>query len=162
MNAILERIHAVLGDMMRTSRLDMAETITPESVDDFITNAAWAIRSTYHTVLQASPGAAVFGRDMLFDIPHLTDWTAIGKRRQELEDRNNNRENNSRVDFDYRVGQKVLLRKDGIIHKAELKYNGPYIITEVHTNGTIRIQQRGTVSERLNIRRVTPYFENEE
>eukprot|EP00804_Cyclotella_cryptica_P022143 CCRYP_011602-RA/>CCRYP_011602-RA protein AED:0.48 eAED:0.48 QI:0/0/0/1/0/0/2/0/65 len=28
----------------------------------------------------------------------------------------------------------------------------------LHTNGTIRVQ-RGTKSERLNIRRVTPYFD---
>jgi hypothetical protein len=32
------------------------------------------------------------------------------------------------------------------------------LITSVHTNGTIRIQS-GAKSERLNIRRVTPYFE---
>jgi hypothetical protein len=25
-------------------------------------------------VLKASPGAAIFGRDMLFDIPFIADW----------------------------------------------------------------------------------------
>jgi hypothetical protein len=30
--------------------------------------AAWTVCSTYHPVLKASPGAAIFGRDMLFDI----------------------------------------------------------------------------------------------
>ena len=30
----------------------------------FIDNAAWAIHSTYHTVLKASPGTAIFGRDI--------------------------------------------------------------------------------------------------
>ena len=105
-NAILERMHGVLGDMLRTSCLDMSDTVTPEDVEDFIVNAAWAIRSTYHTVLQATPGAAVFGRDMLFDIPYLADWNAIGRRRQQLVDQNNERENSTRVDFDYTVGQK--------------------------------------------------------
>jgi len=127
-------------------------------VDEFITNASWAVCSTYHTVLKSSPGAAVVGRDMLFDIPYLADWTAIGQRRQKLVDQNNVRENKNRVDFDYRTGQKVLLRKEGILRKAETRYEGPYVITEVHTNGTIRIQ-RGSWSERLNIRRVTPYYE---
>jgi hypothetical protein len=37
----------------------------------------------YHTVLKTSPGAAIFGRDMLFDIPFLADWSKIGKYRQE-------------------------------------------------------------------------------
>ena len=126
-------------------------------VDDFITNASWAVRSTYHTVLKSSPGAAVFGRDMLFDIPYLADWKAIGQRRRKLLDQNIVQENKNRVDFDYRTGQKVLLWKEGILRKAETRYKGPYIITEVHTNRTIKIQQ-GSWSERLNIRRVMPYY----
>merc|ERR1712127_1120551 len=105
-------------------------------------------------------GAPLFGRDMLFDIPFLADWTKIGRRRQVLVDRGNKRKNKRRIDFDYTVGQKVLLIKDGILRKAEDKKNGPYVITQVHTNGTVRIQ-RGTINERLNIRRLEPYFERE-
>ena len=59
--------------MMRTSELDMADSVDPADIDTFIANAAWAICSAYHTVLKASPGAAIFGRDMLFDIPFLAD-----------------------------------------------------------------------------------------
>jgi hypothetical protein len=36
----------------------------------------------------------------------------------------------------------------------------PWTITTVHTNGTIRIQCR-TTSERINIRRVTPFSEEQ-
>ena len=79
-NSILERIHGVLSNMMRTACLDMADTVTSDAVDEFLTNAAWALRSTYHTVLQSLPGAAIFGRDMLFDIPYVADWNAIGRR----------------------------------------------------------------------------------
>ncbi len=60
-NAILECIHAVLGNMFRTSELNMAETVKPSDIDVFSSDAAWAICSTYHTVLKASPGAAIFG-----------------------------------------------------------------------------------------------------
>jgi hypothetical protein len=55
-NAILERLHQVLAQMLRTSELAMAKTITPDEVDVFLDTAAWAILSTYHTVLIASPG----------------------------------------------------------------------------------------------------------
>jgi len=157
-NAILERIHGVFMDMLRTTNLDMAETTNAEMIDDFLVNAAWALRSTYHTVLKSSPGAAVFGRDMLFDIPYIADWTAIGQRRQISVDKDNARKNDRHIDFDYAVKHKVMIRKDGHIRKAEDKYLGPFTITQVHTNGTIRIQ-RGTMSERINIRRVTPFFE---
>ncbi len=43
---------------MRTAELDMADSIYLADIDTFIDNAVWAIRSTYHTVLKASPGAA--------------------------------------------------------------------------------------------------------
>ena len=145
--------------MLRASQLDLAETINNETIDDFISNAAWAIRSTHHTVLKTLPGAAIFGRDMLFDIPYIADWSTIGRRRQQQTDRSNAKENALRADFDYQVGQKVLNKQDGaILRKAQAPYIGPFVVTSVHTNGTIRIQ-RGTMSERINIRRVTPYHE---
>jgi hypothetical protein len=144
--------------MMRTAEIDMAESVAPADIDTFIDNAAWAIRSTYHTVLKASPGAAIFGRDMLFDVPFIADWNKIGEYRQRQTDLGNERENKTRVDYDYKVGEKVLIRKDGILRKAESKWTEPWTIMTVHTNGTIRIQC-GTKSERINIRRVTPFSE---
>jgi hypothetical protein len=145
--------------MMPTSELVMADSVEPADIDTFIDNAAWAIRSTYHTVLKASPGAAIFGRDMLFDIPFVADWKQIGDYRQHQTDRSNKRENNKRVDCDYKVGDKILIRKDGILRKAESIWKKePWTITTVHTNRTIRIQC-GTKSERINIWRVTPFSE---
>ena len=106
-----------------------------------------AICSTYHTVLKASPGAAIFGRDMLFDIPFLADWNKIGDYRQRQTDLNTNRENRTCKDWDYKVSDKVLLQKGGILSKSESCYEcDPWTITSVHTNGTIRVQ-RGTKSE---------------
>jgi hypothetical protein len=65
--------------MLRTAELDMSDSVTPDDVDVFLDNAACAIRSTYHTVLKASSGVAIFGQDMLFDIPFMADWRKIGK-----------------------------------------------------------------------------------
>jgi hypothetical protein len=157
----LERIHRVFGDMKRTSGVNNREVVDAHLIDKFHTNAAWAIRSTYHTVLRATPGAAIFGRDMLFDIPFLADWTEIGRRRQELVDSSNARENRRRVPFDYQPGTKCLIIKNTDGKPAEDKNEGPYEVTHVYTNGTVRIQ-RGTINERLNIRRLTPYFNGSE
>ncbi len=104
---------------MSTSELDMADLVHPADIDTFIDNAAWAIRSTYHTVLKVSPGAAIFGQDMLFDIPFVADWKQIGDYRQHQTDRSNKRENNKCVDYDNKVGDKILIRKDDILRKAE-------------------------------------------
>jgi hypothetical protein len=57
----------------------MADSVTSNDVDVFLDNAAWAICSTYHTVLKASQGVAIFGQNMLFDIPFMADWCKIGE-----------------------------------------------------------------------------------
>jgi hypothetical protein len=96
---------------------------------------------------------------MLFDIPFIADWNQIGDYRQSQTDCSYECVNNKRVDYDYKVGDKVLIRKDGILYKAESIWKKePLTITTVHMNGTIRIQC-GTKSERINIRRVTPFSE---
>jgi hypothetical protein len=135
----------------------MANSVTPDNLDVFLDNAAWAICSTYHMVLKASPGAAIFGCNMLFNIPLVADWHTIWERRQSLTNCGNQHENANRIDYDYKVGDKVLLINEGILHKAESAYGKePWTITTVHTNGTIRIQ-RGTRMEQLSIQREQPF-----
>ncbi len=99
----------MITTMLHTTELDMANTVATSDIDDFLTDAAWAICSTYHKVLQASPGAAIFGWDMLFDIPFLADWNKIGERRQHRTDLDTAHENHSCHDWGYQVGDKVLL-----------------------------------------------------
>jgi hypothetical protein len=122
-NAILERIHGILGNMLHTSELNMAELVKASDIDIFLSDATWAVCSTYHTVLKAYPGAAIFGRDLLFDIPFIADWQKIGECRQRLTDLSNAYENEGRIDYDYKVGQKVLLRKEGILHNTESRWH---------------------------------------
>ncbi len=120
--------------------------VKASDIDIFLSDAAWAIHSTCHTLLKASPGAAIFGRDMLFDIPFIADWKKIGEHKQQLTDLNNARENEGRIDYDYKVGQKVLLRKEGILCNAESRWHKkPWLITTVHTNGTIMVQPRNII-----------------
>jgi hypothetical protein len=62
------------------------------------------------------------------------------------------------VDFDYKVGNKVLVKQDGILCKAECPCSKKsWTIPTIFTNGTIRIQCR-TKSELINIQRVTPFL----
>jgi hypothetical protein len=159
-NAILERTHAVLGNMLCTFELDMAESVKASDINVILSDAAWAICSTYHTVLKASPGAAIFGRDMLFDIPFIADWQKIGEHRQRLTDLNNACENKGRIDYDYKVGQKILVWKEGILRKSEsIWHRKPWLITTVHTNGTVTVQCASKL-ERMNIQRVKPFVED--
>ncbi len=120
---------------MHTFKLDMAETVKASDIDVFLSDAAWAVCSSYHTVLKASPGAAIFGQDMLFDIPFTADWQKISEHRQQLTDLNNAHDNKGRIDCDYMVGQEVLLKKEGILCNAESRWHKkPWFITSVHMN----------------------------
>ena len=131
--------------MLRTAEIDMTNSVAPSDIATFLTNVAWAICSTYHTVLKASPGAAIFGRDMLLDIPYIADWNKIRDYRQCQTDLNTKREYISLIDYDYKVGRKVLVRKDGILRKTESRYDSePWTITSVpyewHNQGWTRKQ----------------------
>jgi hypothetical protein len=97
---------------------------------------------------------------MLCDIPFIADWLKIGEHRQLLTDLNNVRENEGRIDYDYKVGQKVLLRKEGILCNAESRWHkNPWLITLVHTNQTITVQL-GNKIEQMNFRRVKLFEED--
>ncbi len=97
---------------------------------------------------------------MLFDIPFIADQQQIGEHKQQLADLNNAHENEGRIDYDYKVGQKVLLKKEGILCNAESRWHkNPWLITSVHTNGTIMVQ-RGNKIDLMNILRVKAFLED--
>ncbi len=92
-SAVSEYVHQVIGQVPCTAEIDTAKSVTPNDADVF------PIHSTYHTVLEASPGAAIFGWDMLFDIPFVADWHKIGEHRQLLTDCSNQHKNNQCIDY---------------------------------------------------------------
>ncbi len=97
---------------------------------------------------------------MLFNIPFVAYWCKIVEQKQSLTNCGNQRENAKQIDYDYKVGDKVLVINKGILHKAESAYGKePWTITTVHTNGTIKIQC-GTKTERLSIQRVEPFTDD--
>ena len=53
-NAILEQIHQVIMTMVCTSEINMADSVAHRDIDTILTNASWAICSTYHMVLSLS------------------------------------------------------------------------------------------------------------
>ena len=162
-NSIAERMHRVVGDMIRT-QLDGTDlnNIADANlfVDAVLASATLGLRATVHTTLTVSPGAAIFGRDMLLNLPVTVDWEMIRQRRRARITLNNDQENAKRKHKDYKVDELVYIRNDSK-RKLASKLEGPYPINEVHTNGTVTIQRNGGVFERINIRRIVPKEEEE-
>jgi hypothetical protein len=77
-NAIVERAHQTLGNLIRSFQLQDKPYYDPDDPwGGTLTAVAFALSSTYHTTLQVMTGQLVFGRDMVLNVQHLTDWTAI-------------------------------------------------------------------------------------
>ena len=71
------------------------------------------------------------------------------------------RANAQRRMYDFAPNQKVLKK----VHnptKLGIGILGPYNIKKVHVNGTVTMEHCPGVSERINIRRVIPYRENDD
>ena len=159
-NAMVERIHQTLGNLIRSMELQDSYIDEDDPWTGILSAAAFAVRSTYHTTLQKTPGQLVFGRDLMFNIKHVANWESIRKRKQDIIDKNNERENAKRKRHTYNIGDKILLRK-GTEFKYEQPYTGPHDILEVFQNGTVRIQ-KGAVAEIVNIRRITPFIREDD
>jgi hypothetical protein len=119
--------------------------------------AAFAVRSTYHTTLAATPGQLEFGRDMIFNIKHVANWQTINQNKTKLIKQNNQKENKKRLKHTYAIGDKVLMKSPNA-RKYERPYDGPYKLTKVNSNGTVRLLQ-GAVESTINIRQIIPYNE---
>jgi hypothetical protein len=64
------------------------------------------------------------------------------KQKQDIINKSNQKENKnkSRIPYEYKVGDQVLLEIPGILRKLSTPCTGPYPVTNVYKNGTIRIQ----------------------
>jgi hypothetical protein len=154
-NAIIERVHQVVGNILRTFELQDNYLDEEDPWKGILSATAFAVRSTYHMTLQKTPGQLVFGRDMIFNINHTANWEYIRACKQALIKKNNKAENSKRIPHTYKVGDKVVLRI-GTENKQERPYSGPHDITKINTNGTVRLRI-GAVIDTVNIRRLTPY-----
>lgn len=156
-NAIVERAHQTIGNMIRTFSIADNPDITDNDPWAGILNAvAFAVRATVHTTTQATPMQLVFGRDAILNIQMEANWKRIKERKQALIIANNKRENQKRLPHTYRVGDQILIRKDWDSKYGSDAYKGPYEIVEVRSNGTVRVNE-GRVTDTYNIRMITPY-----
>ena len=97
----------------------------------------------------------VFGRDDILKIKHVAKWEHIQQRKKLRINHNNKRENMRRNNHQYKVGDKVLVkyRKNS---KHILEFMGPFPITQINDNGTVRFQ-KGIINDATNIRRIKPF-----
>ena len=72
-NAIAERLHQVLANSCHTFESEDNHMCETDPWAGILSTAAFAMRSTFHTTLSATPGQLVFGRDMVLNMTHQAD-----------------------------------------------------------------------------------------
>ena len=76
-NAIVERTHQATVHMVRTFELEDTCMDEDDPWAGTLAATAFAVHSSHHATLQATPGQSVFRRDMTFNIKHVANWESI-------------------------------------------------------------------------------------
>jgi len=163
-NGIIERVHSTIGLIFRSMIALKPPTTQQQAthlMEDSIAQAILASRCVSHGSLNNfSPGAITFHRDMLLDLPLVADILTLQQLRQGAIDSRLLKANQKRKPRDWRVGEQVLLA-NAIRPGDRLRptYTGPYTIIRVHANGNVRLQFPNGTQDRVNIRRLKPYVQ---
>ena len=117
--------------------------------------AAFKVRSTYHRTKVKSLDQMVFGRYMILPINNLADWRYIRQRKQMQINKDIDRENTTRIDYDYRVEDKVMTKMSSV-YKYKTPFRVPYEFFWRWKNGTVTLLT-GAVTHRINVCNIKPY-----
>ena len=82
-NAILERAHQTIGNIICSSQLEKPNW------EEILSAVIFAMRSTVHTTLSATPMQLVFGQYVILNLLYKANWQLIKLRKQELINENN-------------------------------------------------------------------------
>ena len=89
----------------------------------------------------------VFGRDSILNIKHVADWEQLRQRKQLWINHNNKQENMQRNNHQYKVGEKILVKR-----KKNSKHE------QINDNSTVRFQ-KGIINDATNICRIKSFFD---
>ena len=95
---------------------------------------------------------------MLIDLPLTSNLLALQQLRQQGINKNLLRDNAKRIDHTFQVNDKVWIQEPDP-DKLQPRKLGPFPITQVNPNGTVKLQRAPSVVETVNIRKLTPYRE---
>ena len=163
-NAMVERAHQTIHSMLALTHVHEEENLPEDNPFGGILAAVmFGMRATVHTTTRATPMQLVFNRDAIHNVRFEADWKYIRDRKQRIIRQNNTRENATRTEHHYSVGDKVLVKQSQSRKHGGPLYKGPYSISQVNDNGTVRLKQDtksgGAIYQEWNIRNVTPYTE---
>jgi hypothetical protein len=107
-NGILERTHQVIGNLLHSSHLIAQDLDTVSAQQELLMPLMWAINTTLHTTLKASPAQLAFSRDMILPTSFAANWYAINSHKQTQLQSAADAENHKRISHEFCINDKVL------------------------------------------------------
>ncbi|DAZ93221.1 TPA: hypothetical protein N0F65_005075 [Lagenidium giganteum] len=134
-NGIIERVHLSIGNEMRTTTIK-----SPEEWGLYLANVTFALRASYHS---SPPAPIAFGRDMLVDLKHHTDWEAEHQRKVRQ--------------IQQHTGCRVFVRNDASPQSnLAASWKRPFEVIAIRDNGVLTLD-KGRYVEHIHKRRVRPF-----
>ena len=85
-----------------------------------IADSEFEVHFIVHTLKVYTKGQLVFGRDMVLPIKHIANWKLIRQSKQAQINYDNVRKNKNRLDHDYQVRYRSMIRNN-----VSYKYQSP-------------------------------------
>ena len=97
-----------VGDHLREIKFVNKEEWHRE-LHSILQSIAWAIRTTIHAVTNYSYAQLIFSKIMIIQMHINVDWQILKQKRLPAAKRNNDKENTSRIVYDHKVGDRILI-----------------------------------------------------
>ena len=157
---MVECVHQTVHNMIQTKELmDKTKILDNFGFQGILAAVRWAVNSTVHTTLRATPMQLVLVHDALLNVSFQADWEYIEDQKQKLIVQNNKRKNATRREHTYSVGDRVMVRQDPHCKHGQPQYAGLYTVSQVNDNGTVRLTKAttgGAVLQTWNIHNLDP------
>ena len=161
-NSVIEAVHKSVGQVLST----LVHLHNPQLVaqadqlsKDALATAMHVTRCASHRALHnMTPGSLALQRDMMFDIPFLTDFITLQHSRQAVIDQCVQRANAHHLRHEFQIHDQIL-KKSVLSHSDKLvpSFTGPFEVIQVHTNGTCTICLSSNQTKHINIHQLKPY-----
>ena len=152
-------MHQIIGNILQvTLHTNQPQNLNDANqvMDNALATCKHAMRCSVSAPIGTTPGAMVFGRDMIMDVPLLANLAAIQDGCQQMIDKNIMKQNKKRIEYHFCVDNRVI---QIVWNKTKLseQLDGPFQILATHCNGNITIQQTSIVTNTQSTRWFTPY-----
>jgi hypothetical protein len=109
-NGVIERVHLTMGNMLWTMTFSGTDWFM--DMQRALDAVAWAVCTSINPNIKHSPCHLAFSQDMIFHRAIAVDWKVIQAERHKLVEASNNKENQARINKQYKPGDNVLIVLD--------------------------------------------------